>query len=351
MAGSIKLFIQKVIAEKVGAEKLGLDGKTGHLAAVRLDDRERVVYDDSPITLKAKVKEAGRILLYIHGFTGDTRRMVTSAYGLKELQTPHSIPKLVDYYDLILAFDYENINTPIEETASRLKKELIEAGLGPEHGKTLHIVAHSLGTMVTRWFIERDRGNMFIQKAVLVGPPNAGTPWAKIEEFLLVGLGAALNGLAVVAWPVSAIPTLIGTLAGLVGGVEKVDVTLDQLKPDSSFYRVLNASDDPGVEYVIIAGNTSMIAHVQADTIESETGLLTNLVNRLTSTETRNRILDWAFFNIPNDIAISVKSMTALPSGRVPLPNFVEVACDHVSYFNSEVGLRSVGQALITDRH
>ena len=348
VAGSIKLFIQKVIAEKIGAEKLGLDGRTARLAIAVVEEHDRLMYDDSPITLKEKVKNANRILLYIHGIIGDTRGMVASAYGLKE-QPSVPISLLVDSYDLILAFDYENINTPIEETASELKQALVEAGLGPDHGKTLHIVAHSMGTMVTRWFVERDNGNKFVQKALLVAPPNAGTPWAKIEEFILVGLGAALNGFAAITWPPSVIPTLIGTLAGLVGGVERIDVTMDQLKPDSPFYRVLNASDDPGVKYIVIAGNTSKISSIQPETAQAEKGLFKKLVDRLTSAETRNRVLSLAFLNEPNDIAISVKSMISMPPDRNPAPEFVEIPCDHISYFNTEVGLGKIVKALLEE--
>ncbi len=348
VAGSIKLFVQKVLVEKVGAQTLGLEGRTARLAVSAVEDQGRVKYDDSSITLKEKVKNANRILLYIHGIFGDTRGMVASAYGLKQ-QPSVPIPLLVDSYDLILAFDYENINTRIEETASKLKQALEEAGLGPNHGKTLHIVAHSMGTMVTRWFVERDNGHRFVQKALLVAPPNAGTAWAKIEDFILVGLGAALNGLAAIAWPPSVIPTLIGTLTGLVGGVEKIDVTMDELKPDSSFYRLLNTSDDPGVKYIVIAGNTSKISFIQPETAQAEKGLFKKLVDRLTSPETRNRVLSLAFLNEPNDIAISVKSMISMPSDRNPAPEIVEIPCDHISYFSTEVGLSRIVKALLEE--
>jgi hypothetical protein len=344
--GAIRMFLQKVAGEKIGAEKFGLEGFTSRLAAATLDEQGRVVYDDSPITLKQKAAAAQRILLFIHGFVGNTRGMVSSAYGLKDPQAS-SIAKLVDCYDLILTFDYENINTPIEETASHLKKALVAAGLGPDHGKTLHIAAHSLGTMVTRWFIERDSGSRFVQKALLIGPPNAGTPWAKYQDYLVVGLGAALNGLAAITWPTVVIPTLLSGLGFLVGGFEKIDATLDQIKPDSSFYRVLNESDDPGVQYVVIGGNTSKIPGLQPETVEAEKKLFQKLVERLTSAQTRNQILSLAFFNAPNDIAISIKSMSSLPADRSPAPVFVEVSCDHISYFSTATGLGKIVEALL----
>jgi hypothetical protein len=184
-----------------------------------------------------------------------------------------------------------------------------------------------------------------VQKAVFVGPPNAGSPWSKIQDLALVGLGAAINGLAAVAWPPSIIPTLIGTLGALVGGVEKVDVTLDEMKPGSSFYKMLNTSEDPGVPYVVIAGNTEKIHATAPATIQAERVLLARLVERMTSKETRYSILSLAFFGKPNDIAVSVESMVDLPAySRVEPP--VEIACDHLCYFTSEIGLRTLANVL-----
>ncbi len=340
VVGSIKLFFQKVIAEK-----LGLEGQTTRLAVATVTHEGRVEYDESPLSVAKQVKQARRILLCIHGFVGDTRQMVVTLYGLLAASSP--LPLLAERYDLILAFDYENINTPIEETALRLKEQLLAVGLGPGHRKTLHVVAHSMGCMVARWFIEREGGNKIVRKAILAGPPNAGTPWAKLEDLALVGLGAALNGLAALAWPPSVIPTLIGVLSALVASVEKVDVTADELKPGSAFYKLLNASSNPRVPYGIIAGNTSRIRQAQVPQGSSEKALLEKLVELLTSAETRYAILSLAFLGQPNDYAISVASMSSLPPGRSPAPVVREIACDHASYFTTEVGLRALGEALL----
>jgi hypothetical protein len=202
---------------------------------------------------------------------------------------------------------------------------------------------------VTRWFIERDSGSQVIHKAMLVGPPNAGSPWAKLQDYALLGLGAALNGLAALLAPPVAIATLIGTLVAGVKVVEAVDVTLDEMKPDSSFYKILNASDDPRVPYTIIVGNTSKIVYAQPDNAEAERRLLHRLAERLTSAKTRYILLDLAFFNHPNDMAVSVQSMISLPSNRQPEPKFVEVACDHVSYFNTAAVVRQVAEGLLQE--
>ena len=340
LKGSIKLLFQKVIGEK-----LGLDGATTRLAIATVTDKGQVEYDASPAAVTEKVKAAKRILLYIHGFTGDTRGMVASSRGLP-YTAPNPPPALADQYDLILAFDYESINTSVEKTAIKLKKHLADVGLAAGHEKTLHIVAHSLGTLVTRWFIEREGGRKVVRKAVLVGPPNNGTPWAKLEDWAIVGLGMAINGLAAVIWPPAAIPALVGTLASLVAGVEKVDTTLDQLKPGSDFYAILNASDDPKVPYAVIAGNTEKIHAAAPETARAEQALLERLVKRLASKPTRTAIANLVFFGQPNDTSISVESMIGLPGGRKPAASLREIACDHVSYFCTEVGLRTLAREL-----
>ncbi len=200
--------------------------------------------------------------------------------------------------------------------------------------------------LVTRWFIEREGGGKVVRKAVLVGPPNNGTPWAKLEDWAIVGLGMAINGLAAVIWPPAAIPALVGTLASLVAGVEKVDTTLDQLKPGSDFYAILNASEDPKVPYAVIAGNTEKIHAAAPETARAEQALLERLVKRLASQPTRTAIADLVFFGQPNDTSISVESMISLPAGRKPAASVQEIACDHVSYFCTEVGLRSIAREL-----
>ena len=183
-----------------------------------------------------------------------------------------------------------------------------------------------------------------MKKVLLAAPPNAGTPWAKIQDLGLVGFGAAINGLAALAWPPSIIPTLIGTLGTVVGGVEKVDVTCDQLKSGSSFYKQLDASDDP-VSYAIIAGNVSKIGPAGPTIRSSEVPLLKLLAEKLTSNQTRRAIMSLAFFGKPHDCAISVESMLALPPGRLLQPP-QELACDHSSYFVTKVELEALAKAL-----
>ncbi len=305
-----------------------------------------LVYQDDPGEIRRKVNQAERILLLLHGLFGDTVGMAENFFSPLPAGSENE-ESLADRYDIVLAFDYENINTSIEETASALKVKLFDdAGLVPGGGKTVHIVAHSLGTQVVRYFIERDEGSQIVDRAVLVGAPNKGTPWAVYEDYAVIGIAAALNGLVALVSGPAAIATLVGSLVTVIKGVEAVDTTLDQLKPGSQFYKILNASGDPHVAYKVIAGNTSLIQNASSDRVEAETNALKKLAGKLTSPATRNALLSLGFYNKPNDIAVSLESQFGIPPNRSPLPEMIEAACDHLSYFNTETGLKAVMSAL-----
>lgn len=333
LTGSIRILFRKIVGQK-----LGLPFDYPHMAVAEVDDRGVVVYDAALDVVRARVAAAQRIVLYIHGIIGDTRGMVASVRGLPHAGVDPSAA-LAGRYDLVLSFDYENLHTSIEDTARALKERLAAVGLGPDHGRTLHIVAHLMGCLVSRWFIEREGGNRVVQHLVMLGAPNAGSPWPSVQHWATVALGLALNGLAAVVWPVQA-------LGALMGGIEAVDAALDEMQPDSVFLRSLNSSPDPGIPYTVLAGNTSVIARALESSAAAERGLLTRLLQRLSPQPLVHGVTSLAFFGQPNDIAVSVQSICAVPPGRSPSATVREIACDHISYFSTAAGLKAVAEAL-----
>ena len=257
-----------------------------------------------------RVAAAERIVVFVHGILGDTRGMTASAFAAP----------LAGTHDLVLAFDYENLKTPVEETARALGQRLAAAGLVPGHGKTLHLVAHSMGGLVSRWFIEREGGAAVVSRLVTLGTPNGGSPWPVVQKWATIAVGLGVNALATVAWPISA-------FSGLLGLIEKIDVTLDQMEPGSTLLGGLAASAAPGVDYTLLAGNTSII-----DGDERVTKLLVKL---------RQEVAGKAFFGEHNDIAVTVASASGVPAGWVPAPVVDEVACDHLTYFTVPASLRA----------
>jgi len=323
LTGAIRIYFQKVIGQDFGTQY------RYPLLAVSEPGGE-VIAD--PAVVKTRVAQATRIALYVHGIIGETRGMAESAAGLAG-QPP--IPGLLDRYDLILTFDYENLNTPIEENARHLKQRLADAGLGPGHGKTLHLIAHSMGGLISRWFIEREGGHGMVQHLVMLGTPNGGSPWSTVEELAVTALSFGLNGLAPIPWAGK-------ILSSLLSAVEKIDVALGQMKPTSEFLTKLHESPDPKIPYTILAGNTSLLAPVSPGKEKVHGRLLA----RLKALNLLHVATAPAFFGEANDIAVSVANIRRQPLGREPAASVREVPCDHLTYFNTEAGLRALVEAL-----
>jgi pimeloyl-ACP methyl ester carboxylesterase len=325
LGGALKIFFHKVVGKVLGAEY-----PYPILAATDFSDSGEVAYTQDPAKVRERVEQASRILLLVHGIIGDTRGMAEQAHAINTATGVEFAEPLARSYDLILTFDYENLQTPIEETARGLLQRLKEAGLDEGHGKELDIVAHSMGGLVSRWMIEREGGAPLVQQLVMLGTPNGGSPWPTVQKWATVALGLGLNAMTVVVWPVK-------VLGWLAQSVERIDQALDQMQPGSAFLKSLGKSDDPGVSYTVIAGNTSVIERVLAE------GKLERLLDRL---DPVGRAANLAFFGQPNDIAVSVKSIRNVPAGRNPEVAAHEVASDHSSYLVTEAGRKAVIAAL-----
>ncbi|QQE65196.1 caspase [Leptolyngbya sp. BL0902] len=325
LGGAIRIFFQKVVRQK-----LGLPFEYPFLRVAEVNNGE-VTYITDPATVASRVAQAQRIALYIHGIIGDTESMVPSIETAIAALAGEAKP-LKDCYDLVLAFDYESLNTSIETHAQGLKQRLESIGLGPNHGKTLHIIAHSMGGLVSRWFIEQEGGKEVVQHLILLGTPSGGSPWPQTVAGITTLLTMVLNGLSKVTFPIVFVSSALKLLAKGVESIETIDVTLDQMDPNSDFIKQLAITPDPGIPYTVIAGN---IALIPADHPQG------NLRQRLM--ERMKGLMELPFFGIPNDLAVTVESIKAVPPGRQPAPVMVEVACDHLVYFSDPVGVKALG--------
>ncbi|WP_414584741.1 caspase family protein [Scytonema sp. PCC 10023] len=331
-SGSIKILFQKLVTQPLGAPfeypilaiaDIGTDGKL--IANPEIKKLENI---------KAKVAQSKRILLYIHGIIGDTESLVGS------VQTANiGGQSIKELYDLVLTFDYENLNTTIQENAQLLRQRLEAVDLGSNHGKELHIIAHSMGGLVSRWFIEREGGNQIVQHLIMLGTPNAGSPWPKVQDLAFALLGMALNQLSTVVWPVK-------ILAQLVELLESNDNSLEQMQPNCDFLQEIAKNPDPHVPYTIIAGDRSLTSTASQKDIEKQTILLQKLMQKLFG-KAVDSVINLVFFKQPNDIAVTLDSIKSVNYNRSPQPKILpDVACDHLSYFTHPAGLEAVAKAL-----
>jgi pimeloyl-ACP methyl ester carboxylesterase len=254
-----------------------------------------------------KVAAANNILLVTHGIIGDTQ-------GMAECMRPAYNDKL---FDLVLTFDYENLNTKIEVTAAKLADKLHEAGITPESGKKITILAHSLGGLVTRYFIENMQGNQVVKHLVMAGTPNGGSAIAKVTEYrdyLLPLLTLAINS----PWSIPAAATILA----IMKGSKIITPTLEQMNYDhpDGFLKNLAKANDPGIRYSIVAGDLQQFLNGNAE----QRHLMDKLYGLGGKLFYKDR---------PNDLAVSVESIKAVPMQRQPVPKAVVVAGNHLNYF------------------
>jgi pimeloyl-ACP methyl ester carboxylesterase len=330
LTGAIKIFFLKAFSKAVGQ-----DFQYPILGAADVSPDGAVTAIRDPYQVKDRVAKAQRILVFVHGITGDTRSMVPSV----QLAKLADAKPLASLYDLILTFDYENLSTTIEENARLFKTRLEAVGLAAGHGKTLDIAAHSMGGLVSRWFIEREGGNQIARRLVMLGTPNGGSPWPKVTDWALVALTLGLNHLTAIPWP----PAVVG---GLAARIEKPTVTLNEMLPTSQVLADLKQSPDPGIPYVLIAGNTSIIPPAVATPDAGKQSVLARLVARLTSPELLHKVANPFFLGEVNDIAVSVSSMENIAAGRTSPFSVHPVGCDHLSYFSDPAGLKALAEVL-----
>lgn len=355
--GSIKILFRKVVSQRKVVNQRRDEFDSPLLSATSLGDGGDVLYESDAARVRERVASADEIALCVHGFASDTRQMAATINACAPDQ-------------LVLAFDYANLKTPLEEMARTLKESLAGVGLGAGHGKRLRVFAHSSGGLVARQFVEREGGSSIVSELVMFGTPNGGSSWPNLQAWGSVGLGVALNNLSAVVWPV-------GVLSWLMEAFEKTDVASEEMRPGSEFLKRLesaavekddrsgavekdeeSAAGESVVPYTSVAGHASLIEAALKDaggtpegsdaTSEAdetrETPLFERLLGRLFTSETTDGAALSAFFREPNDMAASVASMRRLGPQQAAQTTFVEVACDHLTYFNSQDGLRVLSE-------
>lgn len=329
LLGSIRLFFQKI-----SYSKLGIPFPYPVLARALVSPAGVVSRPESEI--KELVRDAGNIAVFIHGIIGDTDGMLPSVSTAFD----ETGVTLGAHFDLVLAFDYENLNTTIPENARLLKKKLMDVGIGV-NGKRATLIAHSMGGLISRWMIEKEDGSDLVERLIMLGTPNNGSPLPRVVDQLESLVCMAANGVAWSApWPGPIVRWLLRGMARVTSQVVQQrlhQVTLDEMDPTrSTVLSCLRQSPAPGIPYFVVAGN------VLAQTASPPPRAA--IVRVLTAA--RNGIATtFLFAGQPHDIAVSVDSIKSVPqNGHTKL---VDVACDHCSYFVDPASLKALYEASV----
>ena len=182
-----------------------------------------------------------------------------------------------------------------------------------------------MGGLVSRWLIEKEGGNKFVDHLVMCGTPNTGSPFGKIDSARK--LSQALTTVAINACP--AFAPLGGALIYVLNRSKNVTPCLEQMNPESKFIEALNSSDDPGVRYTIIAGNTR-------EYLQDPDNLTAQLIAKVG----RGFVFDLLYKDAGHDIAVSDESMLGVSDARSPAPVKQNVMGHHLSYFVNEASLQ-----------
>ena len=305
--GAVRMVIQKFI----------LRGE-GH--SLRWVDYSGLVPRRREDGLRGRVASASRILLVVHGIIGDTRGL--AAFGREFLERGD--------FDLVLTFDYENLVTPLEDTSKELKKAL-QTTAGIREDQYLVILAHSMGGLVARHYIENRKGKLYVDRLVMAGTPNAGSGIAKLlryRKYAIALLGFAMN----YGWA----PEALGVLLAVLERTKFLTPTLEQMDPDSTFLDGLYESADPNVPYYVLAGDLNDFFDRSAFDRSLQDKLF-KLGGRL------------FYGTVPNDLAVTVESIHTVPGKRIPGVLTEEIACHHMNYF-VEPGSADILRTYLTDR-
>lgn len=324
----------KIVFQKIIGDKIGLNYTYPHLAAVVKDPKKgcKYLYTNKSKELNELIEKAKNIVLVTHGFTGETRYFFCP--DAKNPQTPF-LDLLLQKYDLVLAFDYDSYSTSIPQNADDLKKRLKEVGLDGSNGKKITMVAHSMGGLVSRHFIEKLGGNALVQHFVSVGSPHHGTPWPRVLDWATTGLSLVLSHFTPVGWPLAAISFLADKL-NLVKGLDKVS---EAMQLNSAYLSELNSSPDPQVRYSLLMGNTQLI--------EARRGALPRLLSKLGIAEDSHEKIIHLLFGEENDLVVGQSSMTGVALARQPKPQIEAIACDHITYFSNQESLQTLAKVLL----
>jgi len=215
LGGSLKILFHKLVLKRLG---VGYDWP--RLALVTYGADGTPTYEHHPARVREALAGARTALLVVHGIIGDTRDL-TRAAGQPEWDLARGM-------DAVLALDYENLHTSIDTSGFELAAALRAVGIEGKQGPRLTVVAHSMGGLVSRSFIERFGGSTIVEHLVTCGTPHQGSPWPRIQDGISALLGLSLNGLAV-GGPLATVGTAIAFLAR---ATEMIDTALDEMRPD-----------------------------------------------------------------------------------------------------------------------
>jgi len=233
-------------------------------------------------------------------------------------------------------FSYPS-DQPITDSAALLAKHhLVMKKMFPD--MPLSIVAHSMGSLVSRAYIEGDHYTGGIDRLILIAPPNHGSHWAKYRLLLEAQEHYGL-------WrhePDWSPSWMITDGLGEAGG---------DMKPRSAFLTTLN--DRPrrdGVKYTIIAGDQHPASRITGRTVSKVAGVLPEEARSLWGFRQSTNALQSFGDRIANQTSPGDGPVT-LDSAQLPgVDDFIVLHGDHHSLYQPKSDNNPIAWESIRDR-
>lgn len=318
----------KIVLQKLAGEKLGFPYNYPALCIANRNPNDGIIqYNNQKNDITTAIANK-KVLLVIHGFSSDSTQLLSPD---SDNISNSLYNDFAQKYDIILTYDYDTFSTPISRSAKDLATKLTEIGIQPQQ---VTILAHCTGGLVARYFIENEGGSQYVKKLIMAGTPNNGTPWTRMKEWALVAATFATNQMTQYGIP----PETIGFLSDKARLANELDQISKDVRIGSPFLEQLNRPSGVKIPYIIIAGNAALV--------NDATGKAKNWTQRIFSrynvTMVAQRALSLFLFGDKNDIAVSVRSMCTVDPQHNPQTRYMEVACDHFSYFHSAPGMSAI---------
>ena len=289
--------------------------------------------EDNIDEVKAAIADTNKpVIIFIHGLYGDYEQV---AQAFKATLGGGTV--LGDYYDVVLAFQYESLHTPLEESAGELKKKIDEL-IAEKENIEFHFFGYSMGGLLARYYVEHLKGYEHTSELVMLGTPNDGTIWASVQQWVVGSIAAAIN------LPAIANPMLLPFLLAIGRFFMKSFDTFSQMKSaDSGILSALAHSLEAGqTRYHLLAGNTYLIS---PENKRSPKQLLPKLLSVLQNKYFFGTI-DLALFNSSdNDLFATQKSMKACKFLKEENIHD-QIPCGHFSYYSHPESLKVIEQII-----
>jgi pimeloyl-ACP methyl ester carboxylesterase len=276
------------------------------------------------LLLPAEIDPARPLVVLIHGLDADRSDCVPIGRLLQ------AAGQQVAY------FSYPG-DQPIEDSAASLGRTLAKLRTSNPN-LTIEIIAHSMGGLVARQYVEGPDYAGGVDRMILVAPPNHGSGWARLRTLLSIEENLHLRH----DDPNWHWTWLVTEGLGQAG---------NDLLPGSEFLNQLNSRPRrAGVRYTIIAGNRSGVKRAEGNCVQRIASWIPRQSRSWWGVRTCYRRLQQSAEHLHVQTSDS-DGPVALTSTRLPGVNdYVVLPADHISLYLAVDGNPPAAWTVIRNR-